>query len=111
MLWQDPSLSSTLGSWECGEVPTDWKLASVIPIYKKGVREDPGNYRPVSLTSVTSVPGKIMEKIILGTIERHVKNNAIIGHSRHGFPNGKSCLINLISFYDKVTHPVDKGGR
>ncbi|KFP58021.1 hypothetical protein N323_02901, partial [Cathartes aura] len=62
-------------SWESGEVPADWKLASVIPIYKKGVREDPGNYRPVGLTSV---PGKIMEKTILGTIERHLKSNAII---------------------------------
>ncbi|KFV96106.1 hypothetical protein N327_11049, partial [Fulmarus glacialis] len=61
--------------WESGEVPADWKLANVIPIYKKGVREDPGNYRPVRLTSV---PGRIMEKIILGIIERHLKNNAII---------------------------------
>ncbi|KAK4827505.1 hypothetical protein QYF61_018805 [Mycteria americana] len=34
------------------EVPADWKLANVIPVYKKGIREDPGNYRPVSLTSV-----------------------------------------------------------
>ncbi|KAK4823199.1 hypothetical protein QYF61_027208 [Mycteria americana] len=58
-------------SWESGEVPADWKLASVIPIYKKGMREDPGNYRPVSLTSV---PGKTMEKIILDTTERHLKN-------------------------------------
>ncbi|KAK4827622.1 hypothetical protein QYF61_019832 [Mycteria americana] len=33
-------------SWESGEVPADWKLASVIPIYRKGVREDPGIYRP-----------------------------------------------------------------
>ncbi|KAK4806138.1 hypothetical protein QYF61_001061 [Mycteria americana] len=92
--------------WESGEVPADWKVASVIPIYKKGVREDPGNYRPVSLTSV---PGKIMEKIILGTVERHLKDNAIIRHSQHGFPKGKSCLSNLISFYDKVTRLVDEG--
>ncbi|KFP51109.1 hypothetical protein N323_02338, partial [Cathartes aura] len=62
-------------SWESGEVRADWKLASVIPIYKKGVREDPGDYRPVSLSSV---PGEIMEKIILGTVERHLKSNAII---------------------------------
>ncbi|KAK4824856.1 hypothetical protein QYF61_020229 [Mycteria americana] len=33
-------------SWESGEVPADWKLPNVIPIYKKGMREDPGNYRP-----------------------------------------------------------------
>ncbi|KFO07782.1 hypothetical protein N312_12828, partial [Balearica regulorum gibbericeps] len=62
-------------SWESGEIPADWKLASVIPIYKKGMKEDAGNYRTVSLTSV---PGKIREKIILDTIERHLKNNAII---------------------------------
>ena len=68
-------------SWEFGEVCADGKLANVIPIYKKGMREDPGNYRPVSLNLV---PGKIMEKIILGIIERHLKNNAIIRHSQHG---------------------------
>ncbi|KAK4822655.1 hypothetical protein QYF61_018607 [Mycteria americana] len=50
-----------------------------------------------------------MEKIILGTIERHLKNNAIVRHSQHGFTKGKSCLTNLISFYDKVTCLVDEG--
>ena len=40
-----------------GEVPTDWKLANVTPIYKKGRKDDPGNYRPDSLTPV---PGKLM---------------------------------------------------
>ena len=69
-------------SWESEEVLADWKPANVIPIYKKGVREDPGNYRPVSLTSV---PGKIMEKIILGAIERHLRKNTVIRHSQHRF--------------------------
>ena len=54
-------------SWLSGEVPEDWRLADVTPIYKKGRKEDPGNYRPVSLTSV---PGKVMEQIILGEITR-----------------------------------------
>ena len=52
-------------SWLSGEAPEDWRLADVSPIYKKGGKEDPGNYRPVSLTSV---PGKVMEQIILGEI-------------------------------------------
>ncbi|KAK4806985.1 LOW QUALITY PROTEIN: hypothetical protein QYF61_000314 [Mycteria americana] len=51
----------------------------------------------------------ILEKIILGTVERHLKNNAILRHSQHGFIKGKSCLTDLIFFYDKVTRLVDEG--
>ncbi len=91
---------------ESGEAPADWKLANVIPIDKKGMREDPGNYRPGSLTSA---PGKITEKVILGATERHLKDSAVVRHSQHGFTKGKSCLTNLISFYDKVACLVDKG--
>jgi len=93
-------------SWESEEVPADWKLVNVIPIYKKGGREDPGNYRPVSLTSV---PGKITDKIILGTIERHLKTNTILRQSQHRFTKEKSCLTNLISCYKTVIHLVDEG--
>ena len=56
-------------SWLSGEVPEDWRLADVTPIYKKGRKEDPGNYRPVSLASV---PGKVMEQITLGEITQQV---------------------------------------
>jgi len=35
-------------SWLTGEVPDDCRIASVTPVYKKGQKEDPGNYRPVS---------------------------------------------------------------
>ena len=92
-------------SWESGEVPVNWKLATVVPVFRKG-KEDPDNYMLVSLTSV---PGKIMEKVILGVTEKHLRDNTVIGHSQHGFTRGKSCSANLISFYDKVTHLVDQG--
>lgn len=55
------------------------------------------------------MPGKITEKIILGVAEKHLKDNAVIGHSQHNFMRAKSCLTNLISFYYKVTHPADQG--
>ncbi|KFO91989.1 hypothetical protein N320_00626, partial [Buceros rhinoceros silvestris] len=62
-------------SWLMGEIPVDWRLASVTPIYKKGWKEDPGNYRSVS---VSSVPGKVMEQIILSAITQHIQDSQVI---------------------------------
>ncbi|XP_054034985.1 uncharacterized protein LOC128899525, partial [Dryobates pubescens] len=93
-------------SWLTGEIPDDWKLANVVPIHKKGRLDEPGNYRPVSLTSV---PGKIMEQVILSAITQHLKDGQGIRPSQHGFRKGRSCLTNLISFYDQVTRLVDVG--
>ena len=45
-------------SWLTGDVLVDWKLTNVTPIFKKVRKDDPGSYRPISLTSV---PGKVME--------------------------------------------------
>ncbi|KFU94790.1 hypothetical protein M959_07392, partial [Chaetura pelagica] len=61
-----------LKSWPTGEVPMDWRVANVTPSYKKGRKEDPANYRPVSLASV---PGKVMKQIILSVIRRHTEDN------------------------------------
>jgi len=63
------------------------------------------NYRPVSLILVS---GNVMEQIILSAITQHIQHHQVIRPSQHGFMKGRSCLTNLISFCDKVTHSVDE---
>ncbi|GAB0181140.1 mitochondrial enolase superfamily member 1 [Grus japonensis] len=95
-----------LESWKTGEVPKDWRKAVITPVFKKSKEEDPGNYRPVSLTSI---PGKMMEQLLLGVISKHVEEKKVIGSGQHEFTKGKSCLTNLTAFYDGMTSWVDEG--
>lgn len=62
----------------------------------KSKRENPGNYRPFSLTLI---PRTVMEQIILETFSKHIKNKKVMGSSLHGFMKGKLHLTNLIAFY------------
>ncbi|KAK4821801.1 hypothetical protein QYF61_003830 [Mycteria americana] len=89
-------------SWLSGGVPVDWRLANVMPIYKKGRKEDPGNYRPVNLTLV---PGKVMEQLILSAIMRHVQDNQVT----HLMDEGKAVDVVYLDFrkaLDTISHSI-----
>ena len=89
-----------------GHVPDEWKSANVTPLFKKGSKADPQNYRPVSLTCITC---KIMESIVKDKIVEHLDKFKLIKDSQHGFTKGKSCLTNLLDFMEDVTKWVDEG--
>lgn len=93
-------------SLKTGFIPQDWRDANVIPIFKKGSMSAASNYRPVSLTSIL---GKILESIIKEKLLYHLDKNKLIKDTQHGFRNGKSCLTNLIEFFEQVTNDLDQG--
>ena len=102
-----PALAAIFNkSLQEGTVPDDWKCANVTPIHKKGTKSDPGNYRPVSLTSV---PCRTMEACIKDEIVDHLVTNSLISDSQHGFMKKKSCTTNLLHFLEKVTAEQDRG--
>ena len=92
-------------SLEQRKAVSDWKLQNITPIFKKGSKNEPGNYRPISLTSV---PGKMLESIIAERITAHLEANNLILDSQHGFRNGRSCLTNLLEFFHHMFSAFDK---
>ena len=89
-----------------GCVPSIWKKANVCPIFKKGVKGDTGNYRPVSLTCVI---GKVMESLLRDSVVKHLVLHQLIRASQHGFMLGRSTLTNLLAYLESLTALVDEG--
>lgn len=73
-----------------GKIPTVWKEARGTPLFKKGEKSNPGNYRPVSLTSIVC---KCMEKIVRSSVVEHLITNNLISNAQFGFRNGRSCVL------------------
>jgi len=91
-------------SLSTGKVPADFKIANVTPIFKKGDKSLPSNYRPISLTSIA---GKLLESIIRDKIVEHLNDYNLIRDSQHGFRRNRSCLTNLLQFYNTVIEDYD----
>ena len=89
-----------------GIVPLEWKEANIIPSFKKGSRNKSVNYRPVSLTSVIC---KLLKTIIRDHMMDFLLKHKLINPSQHGFLKAKSCLTNLLCFFEEITKWVIDG--
>ena len=88
------------------QTPDDWKSASITPIFKKGKKDDPRNYRPISLTSIAS---KLMEHVVVSSLMRHLEGNNLLHDSQHGFRSARSCDTQLLDFSHNLVSTMHDG--
>ena len=101
-----PTLSMLFqASLDQGKVPDDWKAANIVPLFKKGDKTCPENYRPVSLTSITC---KLLEHIVHSTIMDHFEANQILIEVQHGFRQKRSCETQLITTCSDFIQNIEK---
>ena len=101
-----PLTSMFQASLDSGQLPKDWKVANITPIFKKGKRTDPNNYRPVSLTSAVC---KIMETMIRDEIREHMEDQELFSQDQHGFRQGRSCNTQLLEAIHDWTNSIEEG--
>ena len=97
-------------SLQTGMVPSIWKEGIVTALFKKGNKAIPANYRPITLTSIVC---KIIEKLVIEKLQKHLKSNQLEKKQQHGFTPKKSTTTNLIEalniWSEALSHglPVD----
>ena len=87
-----------------GKLPTEWKDALVVPIHKKGKKEDATSYRPVSLLCVVS---KVLERCIFNYFKDFLC--PLFDSAQHGFLQGRSTVTQLLAFFHEIGQSLDKG--
>ena len=88
-------------------LPTFWKTGHISPIFKKGDRHCPANYRSVCLTAVCC---KVMESLLREELVSHMVSNSLLSDHQHGFVNGRSCMTNLLATIEDWSSELDEGG-
>lgn len=92
-------------SLDSGSVPHDWQVGKVIPVFKKGSRASPSNYRPISITSVSC---KVMEHIIYSHTANFLTSVNFFHPSQHGFRKHYSCDTQLALFLHDLHVNLDR---
>ncbi|KAI8501334.1 hypothetical protein Bbelb_206050 [Branchiostoma belcheri] len=89
-----------------GRLADEWRTAHITAIHKKGPKTEPGNYRPISLTSVIV---KLFESVLRDALVEHMMLNDLFCDQQHGFVPGRSCTTQLITTMDQWTRAVEEG--
>ena len=84
----------------------DWKLADVVPEFKKRYKEHAKNYRPISLLCLVS---KVMERCVFNSIKDHVYS--LMDSCQHGFISGRSCVAQFVEVLDYIGSQLDNWGQ
>ena len=95
-------------SYNSGSLPSDWRTGSIVAVHKTGNKNDPANYRPISLTCVIC---KIMESIIRDSIIHYFFANRFFSDKQYGFIEGRSTTLQLLRIMDEWTELLDSGGQ
>jgi len=94
-------------SFQKNTQPKLWKLASVVPVYKKNSKSDVKNYRPISLLPILS---KVMETIVNRSITRHLEEHQILSKNQYGFRQGLSTQDVLTLLCHRWSSVASEGG-
>ena len=86
--------------------PDQWKIANIIPVFKKNDPKMVSNYRPIALLSVIS---KIFEKCIYKYIYNHTVSNSILSNHQSGFQKGDSTVNQLLYLANELSIALDEG--
>ena len=104
----DPLLYIFNLSFDTGIVPTRLKLAKVIPIYKKGNKASPSNYRPISMLSIFD---KIIERLMYNRLIKFLLKYKVINKYQFGFRKGHSTTLALIEVMDEIYENLDNNNH
>jgi len=88
-----------------GKIPDNWRHGIITLVYKSGIASDPGNYRPIALTSVFC---KVMERVISAEILQYCKRHGLISDQQHGCLSERSTVINLLSGHNDWSNTISK---
>jgi hypothetical protein len=89
-----------------GELPNRWKNANVVPIHKKGPKEEVSNYRPVSLLPVA---GKVFERCIHTEVIDYMLTENKLSGLQGAFIPGRSTTGQILELYNFTVNEMDKG--